>query len=172
MLRSLVNIHCFLLVPVVGTPIPDPELVYASWWSRSHISGVFWLTLHLKHEWYRFKIQSCALCSFFFFWLSLHFVKVFPFLFFKNYVFILSCAGFSLLFSGFLSFWCMGFSCCRTQALGPWASVVVAQGLSCPRRVESSWARDQTCVLCIVDNASGFLTTEPPGKSESLSFPR
>ena len=89
------------------------------------------------------------------------------FLFFKNYVFIFSCAGFSLLFSGFLSFWCMGFSCCRTQALGPWASVVVAQGLSCPRRVESSWARDQTCVLCIEDNASGFLTTEPPGKSEN-----
>ena len=79
-LRSLVNIYCFLLVPVVGTPIPDPELVYASRWSHSHISGAFWLTLHLKHEWCRFKIQSCALCSFF--WLSLHFVKVFPFLFF------------------------------------------------------------------------------------------
>ena len=26
---------------------------------------------------------------------------------------------------------CGGFSCCRTRALGPWASVVVACGLSC-----------------------------------------
>ena len=39
--------------------------------------GFSGLTLHLKHEWCRFKIQSCALCSVF--WLSLHFVKVFPF---------------------------------------------------------------------------------------------
>lgn len=31
------------------------------------------------------------------------------FSFFKNYVFIFSCVGFSLLFSGFLSFWCVGF---------------------------------------------------------------
>ena len=57
----------------------------------------------------------------------------------------LAVLGLLLLCSGFLSLcWvgatlrcgaqashCGGLSCCRTRALGPWASVVVAGGLSC-----------------------------------------
>ena len=63
---------------------------------------------------------------------------------------------------------CGGFSCCRAQALGVRASVVVAHGLSscgswalerrlsswhtdlvAPRHVGSSQTRDRTCVPCI-----------------------
>ena len=58
-------------------------------------------------------------------------------------LFIFGCIGSLLLFAGFLWLWragtircgawashCGGFSCCRAQALGTWASVVVARGLS------------------------------------------
>ena len=38
---------------------------------------------------------------------------------------------------------CSGFSCCGTQALGTWASVVALQ------HVGSSWTRDWTCVSWI-----------------------
>ena len=53
-----------------------------------------------------------------------------------------------------LSSWCAGFSLwyllfCRAWALGAQASGAVAHGLSCPSAVESSWARNQTCVPCI-----------------------
>ena len=61
----------------------------------------------------------------------------------KFYLFIFDCAGFSLLLefplvaasSGLLSSCgaqashCGGFSCCRSWALGMWASVVAARGL-------------------------------------------
>ena len=40
------------------------------------------------------------------------------------------------------------FYCCRAQALGSWASVVVAQGLSCSAVCGSSWIRGPTRVLC------------------------
>ena len=57
---------------------------------------------------------------------------------------IFSCVGSSLLHAGFLQLQqagatlrcgsqashCSGFSCCRAQALGMWASVVVPHGLS------------------------------------------
>ena len=42
---------------------------------------------------------------------------------------------------------CGSFSCCRAQALGVWASVVVARmGLVASRHVESFLSRDQTHV--------------------------
>ena len=60
------------------------------------------------------------------------------------YLYIFGCIGSSLLRVGFLYLWqvgatlccgvqashCGGFSCCRAWALGTWASVVVAYGLS------------------------------------------
>ena len=65
---------------------------------------------------------------------------------------------------------CGGFSCCRAQALGAWASVVVARRLSSC----GAWAY----LLCGMWDlpglglepvspalAGGFLTTVPPGKS-------
>ena len=76
---------------------------------------------------------------------------------------------------------CGGFSCCRAQALGAWASVVVAHGLSSC----GSWAlehRLRSCgarayLLCGMWDpprpglepvspvlAGRFLTTEPPEK--------
>ena len=77
---------------------------------------------------------------------------------------------------------CGGFSCCRAWALGVWASVVVARGLSScglralERRLSSCGARAQLLrgmwdlprpgleppSLAL---AGGFLTTAPPGKS-------
>ena len=65
--------------------------------------------------------------------------------FLKNfYLFIFGCIGSSLLHAGFLYLrragaalrcgaWashCGGFPCCGARALGAWASVVVAHGLS------------------------------------------
>ena len=53
-----------------------------------------------------------------------------------TYLFIFGCAGSSLGHADFLSSCgvqashCGGFSCCGAQALGAWASVVVAHGLS------------------------------------------
>ena len=77
---------------------------------------------------------------------------------------------------------CRGFSCCRAQALGMRASVVVAHGLSScglqalERRLSSCGARAQLLHgmwdlpgpgLEPVSPAlaGGFLTTAPPGKS-------
>ena len=75
-----------------------------------------------------------------------------------------SCSAWASHFSGF--------SCFRAQALGAWLSVVAAFGLSsctglvAPRRVESSWTRDQTHAPII----GRFLSTVPPGKSWALNF--
>ena len=60
---------------------------------------------------------------------------------------------------------CGGFSCCGAQALGSWASLVVAHGLVVPRHVGSSWIRDQTYAL-----AGRCLTTGPPGKPSFIPF--
>ena len=68
---------------------------------------------------------------------------IFLFIFKKIYCLLSGCAGFSLLHVGFSSCGergllsrcgmqvshCSDFSCCGTQALGAWASVVVARGL-------------------------------------------
>ena len=78
--------------------------------------------------------------------LNILFQKLYSFFFFYFffYLFIFGCVGSSLLRAGFLLLWragatllcgeqashCGGFSCCRAQALGVWASVVVARGLS------------------------------------------
>ena len=67
---------------------------------------------------------------------------------------------------------CSGFSCCRAQALGARASVVVARGLSsCGTRelLRSMWdlpgpgIKPMSLVL-----AGEFLTTAPPGKSRTF----
>ena len=70
---------------------------------------------------------------------------------------------------------CGGFSCCRAQALGMWASVVVA------RRLSSCGARAQLlCGTWVLPGpglkpvspalAGGFLTTAPPGKPQLTRF--
>ena len=113
------------------------------------------------------------------------------------YLFIFGCVGPSFLRVGFLQLRQAGstlrcgawashcgdlFSCCRAWALGTWASVVVARGLSsCGSwavecRLSSCDARAQ--LLCSMWDfprpglepvssalAGGFLTTAPPGKS-------
>ena len=68
---------------------------------------------------------------------------------------------------------CSAFPSCGAQALGAWASVVLAPGLSsagsaevamgsaAPWHVGSSWTRDWSNVPCVT---RGFLTTGPPGK--------
>ena len=115
-------------------------------------------------------------------------------IFFKRllllFYFIFGCVGSLLPLMGFLQLHpagttprcnarashCSGFSCCGARALGMWASVVVACGLSscgqraqqlwltgsrvqtqqlwrtglvAPRHVGSSWTRSRTCVPCI-----------------------
>ena len=76
---------------------------------------------------------------------------------------------------------CGGFSCCGARAVGVWASVVVAHGLSscslravehkcsscwmglvAPWHVGSSWTGIEPMSPAL---AGGFLTTAPPGKS-------
>ena len=83
------------------------------------------------------------------------------------------CVKSSLLHTCFLYLWqvgatlrcgtrvshCSGFSCCGAQALGTWASVVVARGLQSAGSVvvahglscseATSQTRDRTCVPCI-----------------------
>lgn len=67
----------------------------------------------------------------------------------------LAAVGGSALRCGARASHCSGFSCCRVQAPGTWASVVEALGLSscggmglgAPQNVESSWAG--TRVPCI-----------------------
>ena len=114
------------------------------------------------------------------------------------YLFIIfGCVGSSLLHTGFSlelrragatlpcgaqASYYSGFSCCRTWALGVWASVVVARGLSScgsqalEHRLSSCDARAQL-LRGMWDLlrpgiepvspalAGGFLTTVPPGKS-------
>ena len=55
---------------------------------------------------------------------------------------------------------CGGFSCCRARALGAWASVVVALGLSsCGLRAPEHRLEPVSPAL-----AGRFSTTAPPGK--------
>ena len=80
-----------------------------------------------------------------------------------------------------------GFSCCGARALGTWASVVVAHGLSScgswalERRLRSCGARAQLLrgmwdlprpglEPMSAALVGGFLTTAPPGKSHSLAL--
>ena len=105
----------------------------------------------------------------------------------RLFFFLPGCAGSSLLNSGFLQLQgvgplsscgvrpspCGGFSRCRAQALGSRAStvaawelrrlgsVVVAHGLSAPQHVEPSCTGIEPVYPAL---ASGFLTTELPGK--------
>ena len=134
-------------------------------------------------------VQFFAFTSFFSFSSQNHFFKFI-------YLFIFGCVGTSLLHAGFLqlpragatlrgSVWashCSGFSCCGARALGMWASVVVARGLSSC----GSWALEHRLSSCGAlaqllrgmwdlpgpgiepvspALAGGFLTTAPPGKS-------
>ena len=99
------------------------------------------------------------------------------------YLFIYGCVGSSLLCSGFLFLrraratlrcgaWashCGGFSCCRAQALGARASVVVACGLSsCGAQAQllrGMWDLPGPGLEPMSPAlAGGFLTTVPPGK--------
>ena len=115
------------------------------------------------------------------------------------YLFIFGCIGSLLLRAGFLqlgragaTLHCSarashrgGFSCCRAWALGAWASVAVARGLSScglralECRLSSCGARAQL-LRGMWDLpgpgleptspalADGFLTTAPPGKSRKI----
>ena len=90
-----------------------------------------------------------------------------------NFILFLYLAVLSLRFSscsewGLLSScWaqashCSGFSCCRAQALGTWASEVVAHWLSCP--VVCDLPRPGTESMSPT-RAGRFFTTVPPGTS-------
>ena len=61
------------------------------------------------------------------------YIIIFRFFFFFGlcWVFVVAC-GLSLVAAsgGDSLLWCSGFSCCGARALGAWASVVVACGLS------------------------------------------
>ena len=64
---------------------------------------------------------------------------------------------------------CIGFSCCGARALGTWASVVVAHGLSsCGSRAQllhGMWDLPGPELEPVSPAlAGGFLTTAPPGK--------
>ena len=122
-------------------------------------------------------------------------------LFIFIYLFIFGCVGSSLLHMGFLQLrragatlhcgarasHCGGFSCCGAQALGAWASVVVAHRLSncgsraLERRLSSCGAQAQ--LICSMWDlpgpglepvspalAVGFFTTAPPGKPLSILY--
>ena len=127
-----------------------------------------------------------------------------PFLFFLiNFFlkFIFGCFGSSLLRAGFLQLGragatlrcgvrashCSGFSCCGAQALGAWASLVVARGLSnCGSqvlecRLSSCGAQAQLhhgmwdlpgpgLEPVSPALAGGFLTTVPPGELPFFFF--
>ena len=60
-----------------------------------------------------------------------------------------------------------GLSCCRAQALGAWASVVMVHWLRHLWHVESSWTRDWTHVP---ELAGRFLTTKAPWKKPWQDF--
>ena len=113
------------------------------------------------------------------------------FFFFKESIllFIFGCVGSSLLHVGFLQLWragatlhcsvrashCGGLSCCGAQALGAWASVVVAHRLSgCgtwAQLLHGMWDLPRPGIEPVSPAlAGGFLTTAPPGKSPSTTF--
>ena len=58
-----------------------------------------------------------------------------------------------------LGFHCCGCFCCRAQARGAWASVVVVHRLNCPAHVGSSRTRTQTRVPCVAGGILNCLTT-------------
>ena len=105
-------------------------------------------------------------------------------LFFFFYLFfIFGYFGSLLLCMGFLQLqragvrerasYCGGFSCCRARALGAWASVVVAHGLSsCGSRAQllrGMWDPPRPGLEPVSPAlAGGFLTTAPPGKPHHL----
>ena len=112
-------------------------------------------------------------CLFAYFILFIYFIYLF-----------FGCVGSSLLCAGFLQLrqagatlrygarasHCGGFSCCGAQALGMWASVVVAHRLSsCGSRAQllhSMWDLPGPGIKPVTPAlAGGFLTTVPPGKS-------
>ena len=118
--------------------------------------------------------------------------------FFKNYVFLffqlcwifIAMCRFPLVVvsRGYSFLWCVGFSCCRAQALGTWPSIVAApraQLLWCggPRvcRLQRLWHRAQIAqgmwnlprpgVEPVSPAlAGGFPSTGPPGKSWKSIF--
>ena len=127
------------------------------------------------------------------------FIYIYKFIYL--FIFILGCVGSLLLRAGFLQLqragatlrcgaWashCGGFSCCGTPALGSWASVVLARGLSScgsqalERRLSSCGSRAQLLrgmwdlprpglKPLSPGLASGFLTTVPSGKSQVFYF--
>ena len=128
-------------------------------------------------------------------WLRDHLIYVIGIINLFIYLFIYGCIGSSLLHVGLLQLrregaalrcgvrasHCGGFSCCRAQALGARASVVVARGLSScgsrdlENRLSSCGAQAQLLrgmrdlsgpglVPMSPALAGGFLTTAPPGK--------
>ena len=115
--------------------------------------------------------------------------------------FLFGCIGSSLLHACFLQLWragttlrcgvwashCGGFSCCGTQALGMWASVVVAcrlsscgsRALECRLSSCGTWAQLLRSMWDLPGPGmepmspalpGGFLTTVPPGKSRLYIF--
>ena len=101
------------------------------------------------------------------------------------YLFIFGCVGSSLLHTGFLQLrragstlrcgaqasHCGGFSCCGARALGMWASVVVACGLtSCgswTQLLRGRWDLPGPGLKPVSPAlAGGFLTTVLPGKPQ------
>ena len=110
--------------------------------------------------------------------------------FWLHWVFVAPCGLSLVAVSGGYSSWashCGGFSCCRAQALGVQASVVVARGLSScgsralEHRLSSCGSRAQPLRgmwdlprpgLKPVSPAlaGGFLTTVPPGKPRIYLF--
>ena len=116
-------------------------------------------------------------------------VQIFFFLIYLFYLFIFVCIGSSLLRAGFLQLWrvvatlhcgvwashCGGLSCCRAQALGAWASVIVARRLSsCGARAQlfhDMWDLPGPGLEPVLPAlAGGFLTTAPPGKPSANTF--
>ena len=115
---------------------------------------------------------------------STHLTSLISFFFLNLFIyFIFVCVGSSLLHTGFLQLrragatlrcgarasHCGGFSCCGARALGVWASVVAAHGLSSC----GSWAQLLLSMWDLPGSglesvspalAGGFLTTAPPGK--------
>ena len=101
-----------------------------------------------------------------------------PFFFFIIYLFVVA----SLLHEGFLELreagatlrcraktsHCGGFPCCRAQAIGAWASVVAAHGLTCP--TVCGIVLKQGSNLCPLHWQGEVLSTGPPGKSPCSPF--
>ena len=86
-----------------------------------------------------------------------------------------SCGERGLLFlrCGARASHCGGFSCCGARALGTWASVVVACGLSScgalAQLLHGMWDLPRPGIEPVSPMLAGrFLTTAPPGKSPNL----